>query len=227
VVHIAPLTEQSEQATPSGPHHTREQVVELLARSFYRQPHFVDLFPDPQVRARALPAVFAALCRDARRHGRIDLATCDGELAGVAVWYPPWSYPLSTSRKLLALPDIVRLALAARRRLPRVLQFQSTAATLHPDPPYWYLAAVGVDPTMQGAEVGTQLLESGLAEADATGHACYLETHPPRLVSWYQRLGFGIRHGEVAFAPGGPPNWTMLRTGSSPSRASGPGAERP
>lgn len=213
VIDIAPLTARSEPAATVA---TRRQVARLLARSFQYQPHFVDLFPDPRVRAHALPHVFAALCRDALGHARIDLATHDGELAGVAVWYPPWSYPLTASRQLAALPAITRLALAAPRSLRRVMRFQSTAARLHPDQPYSYLAAVGVDPTAQGAGIGTRLLESGLAQADTAGHACYLETHTPRLVAWYHDLGFTVRHDEVAFTPDGPPNWTMLRPGTQP-----------
>lgn len=211
--HVAPITEPSERTSEAR---TRRQTIELLARSFQHQPHFVDLFPDPGVRARALPHVFAALYRDALAHGRIDVATRDGELVGVAAWYPPRTYPLSARRQLAALPDIARLAVAAVGSLRRVLQFQASAARLHPEQPYSYLAAVGVDPAAQGAGVGRRLLESGLAQADAAGDDCYLETHTPALVAWYQKLGFEVRHGEVAFTPGGPPNWTMRRPAGRP-----------
>lgn len=59
-------------------------------------------------------------------------------------------------------------------------------------------------------------LESGLVHADAAGDTCYLETHTPALVAWYQKLGFEVRHGEVAFTPGGPPHWTMQRPARRP-----------
>lgn len=193
-----------------------EQATDLLARSFHDQPHFVDLFPDPAVRTRALPHVFAALLTDARRHGRVAVATREDLLVGVAVWYPPWAYPLTPRRQLAALPAIARLAAAAPRRLRRVMQFQSTAAALHPDQPYWYLAAVGVDPAHQSAGVGTRLLRCGLDQVDATGQASYLETHTPRLVAWYQELGFRTR-SEAPFTPKGPPNWTMLRPPAAPT----------
>lgn len=212
-LHVTSITDPpGSAATPW----TRGQAADLLARSFQHQPHFVDLFPNPRVRARALPHVFAALCRDARQHGRVHVATRDGHLAGIVVWYPPWTYPLSPGRQMASLPDIARMALAASRSVARVMRFQSAAADLHPDQPYWYLAAIGVDPDAQGAGIGTRLLEPGLAEADAAGRDCYLETHTPRLVAWYQRLGFATRHGEVAFTPGGPPNWTMLRRAGQP-----------
>lgn len=211
--HVAPITEPSEGTSKPR---ARRQAVELLARSFQHQPHFIDLFPDPDARERALPHVFAALYRDALTHGRIDAATKDGELVGVAVWYPPRKYPLSARRQLAALPDIARLAVTAVGSLRRVLQFQASAARLHPEQPYAYLAAVGVDPSAQGAGVGRRLLESGLARADAAGDGCYLETHTPALVAWYQQLGFEVRHGEVAFTSGGPPNWTMQRPAGRP-----------
>lgn len=211
--HVAPITELSERPSKAR---ARREAVELLARSFHHQPHFIDLFPDPGVRSRALPHVFVALYRDALAHGRIDVATRDGELLGVAVWYPPGTYPLSAYRQLAALPGIARLAVAAVGSLRRVLQFQASAARLHPEQPYCYLAAVGVDPAAQGAGIGRRLLESGLARADAAGDDCYLETHTPALVTWYQTLGFEVRHGGVAFTPGGPPNWTMRRPAGRP-----------
>lgn len=198
---------------PAGDLTTVKHASRVLVSSFHEQPHFVDLFPEPTVRTRALPHVFAALLADARQHGRIETISSNGTLTGVAVWYPPDAYPLSVGRQLRALPAMLRLAVAAPRSLRRVWQFQGASSRLHPSEPYHYLAAIGVDPAVQGTGVGSELLSMGLAHADATGQPCYLETHTIRNVDWYRAHGFEVRAAEIAFTPGGPPNWTMYRPG--------------
>jgi GNAT superfamily N-acetyltransferase len=54
----------------------------------------------------------------------------------------------------------------------------------------WYLSIIGVDPASQGRGLGQQLLTPTLAEADASGALCYLETFSPRNLRFYGRLGF-------------------------------------
>lgn len=192
-----------------------EAARHLLARSFHGQPHFVDLFPSPLRRERALPHVFGAVLADAATHGRIDTAKVDGRLSGVAIWYPPRHYPLSPIRQLRALPAGLRMALTAPLSVSRVIGYQAEAARLHPVQPYWYLATIGVDPTRHGSGVGTRLLAHGLKAVDASDAPAYLETHTPRGVAWYSQHGFVVDTAEVPFTAGGPPNWTMLRPGGA------------
>jgi GNAT superfamily N-acetyltransferase len=54
----------------------------------------------------------------------------------------------------------------------------------------WYLSIVGVSPLAQGQGLGQRLLAPTLAEADAAGAPCYLETFSSRNVAFYERLGF-------------------------------------
>jgi len=146
------------------------EAVGILARSFYANPNFIDLFPDEEARVRALPHVQRACLRDALGVGRIYAASLGGQLVGVAAWLPPGGFPLSPQRQLRAAPDLARVLAAAPR-----------------------------------------LLEPVLARADEAGQPCYLETMTERNVAWYLRLGFEVRSAGISFAPGGPPNWTMLR----------------
>lgn len=205
------MTTTAEIGVLSGAH---RQAARLLTRSFREEPNFVDLFPDADARRRALPHVFGSLLRDATLNGRVYTAARDGELLGVAVWLPPGAFPLTIGRMARTLPDAVRMAAVAPRSLPRVLRFTAVAARLRPGEPHWYLAAVGVAPGAQRQGIGTRLLQPVLAEADATGHPAYLETHRLRNVAWYRRLGFAVR-AATSLTPGGPTAWTMLRPGSS------------
>lgn len=54
----------------------------------------------------------------------------------------------------------------------------------------WYLSIVGVAPHAQGRGLGQRLLDPTLAEADAAGAECYLETFSRRNGRFYERLGF-------------------------------------
>jgi len=187
------------------------EAVDVLVRSFRDNPNFVHLFPDDAARVRALRCVQRACLRDALDAGRVYAATRGSDLLGVAAWLPPGGFPLLPGRQLRAAPDMLRVLAAAPRSLPRLLRFTAGAAKLHPAQPYWYLEAVGVDPSARGMGIGTRLLEPVLARADEAGLPCYLETMTERNVAWYRRLGFEVRISGVSFVPGGPPNWTMLR----------------
>lgn len=187
------------------------EAVGIMCRSFRDNPNFVHLFPDGGVRARALHHVQRACLRDALDAGRVHAAVRGNDLLGVAAWLPPGGFPLSPGRQLRAAPDMVRVLVAAPGSLSRLLRFTVGAAKLHPAQPYWYLAAVGVEPSAQGRGVGTELLDPVLAKADEAGLPCYLETMTERNVAWYRKLGFEVVRSGISFAPGGPPNWTMLR----------------
>jgi ribosomal protein S18 acetylase RimI-like enzyme len=76
--------------------------------------------------------------------------------------------------------------------------------------PHWYLMILGVDPAHQGAGIGSALIAPTLAEADAAGLPCYLETAKERNLAFYRRHGFDVRH-EAHIPGGGPKVWMMAR----------------
>ena len=82
--------------------------------------------------------------------------------------------------------------------------------SLHPEEPHWYLAFVGVDPAAQRSGVGSRLLSPVLAQADAAGRLCYLETPFPETHQFYRRHGFELGKAARPFQ-GAPGLWTMLR----------------
>jgi ribosomal protein S18 acetylase RimI-like enzyme len=69
--------------------------------------------------------------------------------------------------------------------------------------PHWVLDALGVDPAHQQRGVAGALLRRVLIHADADRLPCYVITHNPANVAFYEHFGFrAVRRG-AAFA-GGP-----------------------
>ena len=189
-----------------------DEAATMLALSFRDAPNFVDIWPVVSDRARALAHVFTALCQDAFRHGRIDVARLDGDFAvGVAVWFPPEAHPISAGRKAKLAPHLMRSVLAAPRATVPLLRLNTALAAWRPDVPHTYLAAVGVAEPLRGNGLATRLLAPGLADADARNLPCYLEAQRPSTVAWYERLGFHTQGGPRRITPTGSPNWTMMR----------------
>jgi ribosomal protein S18 acetylase RimI-like enzyme len=80
---------------------------------------------------------------------------------------------------------------------------------VHPTGAHWYLPWLAVDPSRQGAGLGSRLLARGLVHVDAGRLPVYLETPNPRTVPFYERHGFEV----VGIAQAGacPPITSMLR----------------
>lgn len=200
-VEIAPL--HGDRAAEAG---------RVLAASHAEDPAFVSLFPDPGTRDAALRIVFGETVRDALPFGAIAVATVGGRIFGAAAWLPPGRFPLSFGRKLRG--GVAFLALAARA--PRAL----------PPEPVWFLAGLGVDPTVQGRGIGGRLLEPALGRADREGVPCHLETWKRANVGFYERHGFRVVREVAPLWERGPVHRTMRRPapGEAPPAGIDPGA---
>jgi ribosomal protein S18 acetylase RimI-like enzyme len=84
------------------------------------------------------------------------------------------------------------------------------AQRLHPeDPPHWYLAILGTDPSAQGRGLGSAMMGPILEGCDREGLGAYLESSKERNVDFYARHGFRVT-GERRL-PRGPRLWPMWR----------------
>jgi GNAT superfamily N-acetyltransferase len=168
----------------------------LLARAFAEDP-IITWFLYGRLRRRiAFPAFFRAVLEEMLPGGHVYAAHGDRKLVGVAAWRPP------NARE----PDArARRSAARQRTLVRMLFPHSSSGLFvgfaamgqfHPADPHWYLAFVGVEPTIQSHGIGRTLLAPVLKAADQTNTPCYLETPFPRTHKFYERLGF-MRHREL------------------------------
>jgi ribosomal protein S18 acetylase RimI-like enzyme len=69
---------------------------------------------------------------------------------------------------------------------------------IHPKEPIYYLWFIGVEPAEQGKTLGTQLMESIIAEAKTMQRTICLETSTLKNIPWYKKFGFKI-YNELDF----------------------------
>lgn len=178
----------------------------MLARAFDDDPLTDFMFPDERTRLRRNTAAYRMFLRQQlRRKHPVHVV---GGGASVALWVPPdeWRVPFVETLRG-ALPFLAAL----RRRAGAAFRGFTALERGHPhDPPHWYLALLGTDPDHQGKGYGSAVMAPILERCDAEGTHAFLESSKERNLPFYERHGFVVT-GELAFGPGGPPLWQMLR----------------
>ena len=201
-------------ASSEAVHLTVSQIdlaAAVLARAFFDDPHQMHLIPDAERRARLSPGVYRGLvhyvflCSD-------QVYTTPGTVQGVAVWLPPGESFMTIGRWFRT--GLLRAALRlSPREIRRALMAQSGESRVHEarmQGPHWYLELLGVEPSCQGQGIGGRLIQPTLAQADADGLPCYLETGTEKNVRFYEKHGFEVIAEEM-LPGGGPRFWAMMR----------------
>jgi GNAT superfamily N-acetyltransferase len=169
-----------------------EEAAGVLARAFHDDPLTGHLFPDGGARARLAPLMFTALARYDYLFGQVDRLAAG--FSAVATWLRPGERAETPERLAEAGFDDLS-AQVGEEPLERLAAFYGAVENAHERAtplPHWYLRLLGVEPGHQGRGLGSTLLTHGLARADATGHACFLETFQERNVRFYLRHGFDL-----------------------------------
>jgi GNAT superfamily N-acetyltransferase len=141
-------------------------------------------------RVRANRAGVAAYLPGALERARVTTVREAGALVGVLVATPPWRWPLPGPNSA----GLVRLLWGQGFRVARRWgEISQELRRHHPLGPYWYLATLGVEPTLWGRGAGRALLADFVAQADADAAPAYLETDRPELERFYAGFGFAVR----------------------------------
>jgi ribosomal protein S18 acetylase RimI-like enzyme len=94
--------------------------------------------------------------------------------------------------------------------MPMVVTGLLRTQSLHPDePPHWYLAILGTDPSAQGQGLGSAMMGPVLDECDHDGVGAYLESSKEQNLDFYGRHGFRVTSEKKL--PRGPRLWPMWR----------------
>jgi GNAT superfamily N-acetyltransferase len=167
--------------------------VAALVDSLREDPFYVAIteeFADNEARRReVLARYFDYSMSEGARTGR--LVVWPDQSLGAAVWLLP-AQSFVCHKEARAKDEFLATALGAigLDAYRRIVDFMRSRASAVVAESAWYLSIVGVRPSAQGQGVGRLLIEPTLAEADAAGAECYLETFDRRNPGFYQRLGF-------------------------------------
>jgi GNAT superfamily N-acetyltransferase len=178
------------------------RAAATLARAFHGDPLMQYAIPDPQKRARLLPAVYERMIRFGMLAGEVYAAADAPE--GVALWLPPnakWTRENIEASGMHELATLI--GNDAYQRYREVVGREWQARERDITGPCWYLFLLGVEPTVQRRGLGGALMRPILERADTEHIACYLETENERNVAFYRKQGFDmIVNGEEAGASG-------------------------
>lgn len=181
-----------------------DEATATLAAAFEDDPAMAWIFPDPEVRARRLPALMRWSFEDHLRHGMV-LGTPGCEV--VTLWRPPGTVHAHTKLTLpMMFKFLAMLGTGVQRAelLDRMIEKHLPAGEAQ-----FYLRMAAVRPDRQGQGLGGLAIRAGLAQAAAAGLPAALETAKESNVSLYRSLGFDVIKTWHP-AKSGPQFWTMV-----------------
>jgi len=132
----------------------------------------------------------------------------DDERRCAALWAPPGRWKMSLREVAAMVPAFLHPRLIWR--MPVAAVGWEKLEQHHPhDPPHWYLAVLGTDPSAQGQGLGSAVMGPVLERCDADGVGAYLESSKESNIAFYSRHGFQVT--EEIHLMAGPPMWKMWR----------------
>ena len=161
--------------------------------------------PPERLRSSVLERFQGARLRQLVQHEEI-WTTADR--CSAALWAPPERWKTTPRQDL----ELARGMLHPRLlpRAPRTIAGLLGMERQHPkQPPHWYLAVLGTDPSAQGRGLGSAVLQPVLERCDTDGVGAYLESSKESNIAFYARHGFRVT-GEIRL-PKGPSMWPMWR----------------
>jgi ribosomal protein S18 acetylase RimI-like enzyme len=170
----------------------KKEALDVIVAAFFDYPEFHYYFPDPVQRKRVMAWYLGRVLDTAVRYGEV-FTTWDR--SGVIFILPPGHTRISQWEYIRCgfLPAALVLGM---RDFIRSQKAEDYLGTLHESTmagrPHYYLWGLVVDPARKRQGIGTALLSSLLARADAEKMPIYLETHDEKNVAYYQRFGFQL-----------------------------------
>jgi ribosomal protein S18 acetylase RimI-like enzyme len=184
------------------------EIRKVVAEAFAEDPLIGWIFPDDDRRLEASAAWLGLFLEGYVEAGRIDVVEEGDELVAVAVWRIPHDAPLPRP-ELPSIPGLLA-ALVGGPRSAAIGAGLHVLTSAWPQGPFAYLHFLAVSPQHQRRGMGRQVIQPGLAAAEAAGLGVELESTNPENLSFYRSLGFAVTR-ELVIEPDGPPAWAMWR----------------
>ena len=175
-------------------HEHCDALSNALARAFFNDPVTMHIFQDPDKRMRKTRWIFARWLRVFIARGS---ACTTPDLQGAALWQSPerdGSVGIIEELRAGLLSALfilhpgeqcrgLKMHLDALSRMRRLL-----------DRPHWVLDTLGVDPEHHGKSIAKVIMSPVLSRADADQVPCFVITHKPGNVAFYEHMGFTLIH---------------------------------
>jgi GNAT superfamily N-acetyltransferase len=177
-------------------HSTTDPASAAAAAALESDPFYrcitVEFAADIARRRAALRSYLDYSIAEGMRIGRV--VHLEAAESGVAIWLLPQIHriqELERTRKRAFLHQLLGESGCANYH--GIVEYMSNRARALVGSDAWYLSIVAVARQQQGCGLGARLLAPTLAEADAAGVVCYLETFSLRSRGFYERLEFLTR----------------------------------
>jgi hypothetical protein len=128
--------------------------------------------------------------------------TTSGLTEGISMWLPPTRVDIS-SWMFIRAGGLKMLRSVRKDILKTMKEYGDYSSKIHHrnvTDPHWYLLSIGVGKEYQGKGFAGKMLKPAFKYFDQTGYPCYLETHNPKNIKFYENYGFKVV--EVGQLPG-------------------------
>ena len=174
----------------------RDEAAGVLARAFRDNPGFIALFrrDSPETRLRLLGPCMVGFVESTLRYGVGEVVKDGNRIVAVSLSFAPDRFPPPFWATIVQARGPIRAGMGRALRFVRVDQEMRKR---HPHYRHWYLWFLGAEPQRQGQGLGSKLLKSLAAKAEADGTACYLETDKATNVKIYEHHGYVLQSEDV------------------------------
>lgn len=115
-------------------------------------------------------------------------------LEGITIWLPPFKVDITTWMFIRA-GGLTMVKTVRKDFIQVVKKYNDYSLKIHHQNvsiPHWYLLSMGVGKEYQGKGFAGKMLMPVFNFFDQNGYPCYLETHNPRNIAFYEHFGFAM-----------------------------------
>ena len=114
-------------------------------------------------------------------------------LEGISIWLPPTRVDITSWMFIRA--GGLKLIKCGNDIIKKMKEYGAYSSKIHHHNvaiPHWYLFSIGVGKEYQGKGFASKMLKPVFNHFDQTGYPCYLETHNPQNIKFYENYGFKV-----------------------------------
>ena len=140
------------------------------------------------------------------------IITTGEKVEGVSIWMPP--NRVETTSWMFLNAGGLWLKKNVHAQIIKLFQkYGDYSSSIHHNcirEPHWYLLSIAVGKEYQGKGFANKLMNPVLSYFDTNNYPCFLETHNPRNVLFYEKFGFKV--AEIGQLPDSDKtHWAMVR----------------